>query len=59
MKNSNRDNRSSGARGGRKFRGTDSGKRSFGSRGDNRRFGDRDSGRPLIPRKTNVLGNMY
>jgi CxxC-x17-CxxC domain-containing protein len=47
MKNSNRDNRSSGAGGGRKFRGTDSGNRSFGSRGDNRRFGDRDSGRPL------------
>ena len=47
MKNSNRDNRSSGAGGGRKFRGTDSGNRRFGSRGDNRRFGDRDSGRPL------------
>jgi CxxC-x17-CxxC domain-containing protein len=47
MKNSNRDNRSGGAGGGRKFRGTDSGKRSFGSRGDNRRFGDRDSGRPV------------
>jgi CxxC-x17-CxxC domain-containing protein len=47
MKNSNRDNRSGGAGGGRKFRGTDSGKRSFGSRCDNRRFGDRDSGRPV------------
>jgi CxxC-x17-CxxC domain-containing protein len=47
MKNTNRDNRSSGAGGGRKFRGADSGKRSFGSRGDNRKFGDRDSGRPL------------
>ena len=47
MKNSNRDNRSGGAGGGRKFRGTDSGKRSFGSRGDNRRSGDRDSGRPV------------
>ena len=51
MKNSNRDNRFSGAGGGRKFRGTDSGKRSFGSRGDNRRFGDRDSGRPSIMHK--------
>ena len=51
MKNSNRDNRPSGAGGGRKFRGTDSGKRSFGSRGYNRRFGDRDSGRPLIMHK--------
>lgn len=38
MKNSNRDNRSSGTRGGRKFRGTDSGKR---------RFGGRDSEKPL------------
>jgi CxxC-x17-CxxC domain-containing protein len=51
MKNSNRDNRFSGAGGGRKFRGTDSGKRSYGSRGDNRRFGDRDTGRPLIMHK--------
>ncbi len=51
MKNSNRDHKSSGARGGRKFRGTDSGKRSYGSRGDNRRFGDRDTGRPLIMHK--------
>ena len=51
MRNSNRDNRYSGAGGGRKFRGTDSGKRSFGSRGDNRRFGDRDSGRPLMMHK--------
>jgi len=50
MKNSNRDNRSSGARGGRIFRGTDSGKRRFGNRGA-RRFGDRDSGRPLIMHK--------
>ena len=51
MRNSNRDNRSSGAGGGRKFRGTDSGKRSFGNRGDKRRFGDRDSGRPLMMHK--------
>ena len=51
MKNSNRGNRSGGAGGGRKFRGTDSGKRSFGSRGDKRRFGDRDSGRPLMMHK--------
>jgi len=47
MNNSNRDNRSGEAGGGRNFRGTDSGKRSFGSRGDNSRFGDRASGRPL------------
>ena len=39
MKNSNRDNRSGRAGGGRKFRETDSGKR---------RFGDRDSGRSSI-----------
>ena len=51
MKNSNRDNRSSRARGGRKFRGTDPGKRRFDSRGDKRRFGDRDSGRPLTMHK--------
>ena len=51
MKKPNRDNRSSGARGGRKFRGTDSGKRRFGSRGDTKRFDDRDSGRPLIMHK--------
>ena len=48
MKKSNRDNRPSGARGGKKFRGTDSGKGRFSSRGDNRGFGDRDSGRPAI-----------
>jgi CxxC-x17-CxxC domain-containing protein len=47
MKKSNRDSRSSRAGGGRKFHGTDSGKRSFGSRDDTRRFGDRDAGRPL------------
>jgi CxxC-x17-CxxC domain-containing protein len=48
MKKSNRDNRSGGARGGKKFRGTDSEKGRFSSRGDKRGFGDRDSGRPSI-----------
>ena len=48
MKKSNRDNSSGGAQGGRKFRGTDSGKGRFSSRGDDRRFGDRDSGRSSI-----------
>jgi len=48
MKKSKRDSRSGGARGGGKFRGTDSGKGRFSSRGDKRRFGDRDSGRPSL-----------
>ncbi len=47
MKKSNRESRSRGAEGGKKFRKTDSGKQSFGSRGDHSRFGDRDSGRNL------------
>ena len=47
MKKSNRESRSRGAEGGKKFRKTDSGKQKFGSRGDENRFGDRDSGRNL------------
>ena len=45
MKKSNRESRSRGSEGGKKFRKTDSGKQKFGSRGDHNRFGDRDSGR--------------
>ena len=47
MKKSNRESRSRGSEGGKKFRKTDSGKQKFGSRGDHSRFGDRDSGRNL------------
>jgi CxxC-x17-CxxC domain-containing protein len=47
MKKSNRESRSRGVEGGKKFRKTDSGKQKFGSRGDYTRFGDRDSGRNL------------
>jgi CxxC-x17-CxxC domain-containing protein len=45
MKKSNREKRSRGAEGGKKFPRTDLGKQKFGSRGDHSRFGDRDSGR--------------
>ena len=47
MKKSNRESRSRGEEGGKKFRKIDSGKQKFGSRGDQNRFGERDSGRNL------------
>ena len=51
MKKSNRDNRSRGAEGGKRFQRTDFGKPKYGGKGENKRFGDRDSGRNVIMHK--------